>query len=69
MLKHLISHPKQVYMFKNLIEIMESRGHEFEVVVVEKEIVVVAERALIQKDATAQMNSIDGTAISEKRSQ
>ena len=32
-----ISHPKQVYMFKNLIEIMESRGHEFEVVVVEKE--------------------------------
>lgn len=29
-------------------------------------IVVVAERVLIQKDATAQMNSIDGTAISEK---
>ena len=33
-----ISHPKHVYMFKNLINIMECRGHEFKVVVVEKEI-------------------------------
>lgn len=33
-----ISHPKHVYMFKNLIQIMESQGHEFKVVVVEKEI-------------------------------
>lgn len=33
-----ISHPKHVYMFKNLIEKMANRGHEIKVVVVEKEI-------------------------------
>ena len=33
-----ISHPKHVYMFKNLIKIMKGKGHEFKVVVVEKEI-------------------------------
>jgi len=33
-----ISHPKHVYMFKNLIKIMEAKGHEFKVIMVEKEI-------------------------------
>ena len=33
-----ISHPKHVYMFRNLIEIMKAKGHEFKLVVVEKEI-------------------------------
>ncbi|MFZ3382395.1 MAG: DUF354 domain-containing protein [Candidatus Methanoperedens sp.] len=33
-----ISHPKHVFMFKNLIKTMEAKGHEFELVVVEKEI-------------------------------
>ena len=33
-----ISHPKHVYMFKNLIHKMEKNGHEFEVIVTEKEI-------------------------------
>lgn len=33
-----ISHPKQVYMFKNLIMTMHLKGHEVKVVVVEKEI-------------------------------
>ncbi len=33
-----ISHPKQVYMFKNLIKEMESGGHKIKVVLVEKEI-------------------------------
>lgn len=33
-----ISHPKHVYMFKNLIKIMESKGHKFKVIAVEKEI-------------------------------
>lgn len=33
-----ISHPKHVFMFKNLLKIMESQGHEFKVIMVEKEI-------------------------------
>lgn len=33
-----ISHPKHVYMFKNLIAIMSTQGHKIKVVVVEKEI-------------------------------
>jgi len=33
-----ISHPKHVYMFKNLIKKMEDNGHEIKVVAVEKEI-------------------------------
>jgi uncharacterized protein len=33
-----ISHPKHVYMFKNLIQKMEDNGHEIKVVAVEKEI-------------------------------
>jgi len=33
-----ISHPKHVYMFKNLIQKMEEEGHEIKVVAVEKEI-------------------------------
>jgi len=33
-----ISHPKHVYMFKNLIQKMEDEGHEIKVVAVEKEI-------------------------------
>ena len=33
-----ISHPKHVFMFRNLIEIMKNRGHEFKLVVVDKEI-------------------------------
>lgn len=33
-----ISHPKHVYMFINLIKQMEIKGHEFKIVVVEKEI-------------------------------
>ena len=33
-----LSHPKHVYMFRNLIEIIKDRGHEFKLVVVDKEI-------------------------------
>lgn len=33
-----ISHPKHVYMFRNLIEIMKAKGHEFKLVVANKEI-------------------------------
>ena len=33
-----ISHPKHVFMFKNLIKKMEAKGHEFEIIMVEKEI-------------------------------
>ena len=33
-----IAHPKHVFMFKNLIKTMEAKGHEFEVIMVEKEI-------------------------------
>ena len=33
-----ISHPKHVYMFENLIKIMKAKGHEFKIILVEKEI-------------------------------
>ncbi|VVB54060.1 Uncharacterised protein [uncultured archaeon] len=33
-----ISHPKHVYMFKNIIKLLEAKGHEFKVIAVEKEI-------------------------------
>ncbi len=38
-------HPKHVYMFKNFIHAMESRGHEVEIVAIEKDVTV----ALLKK--------------------